>query len=468
MKHTRSMNFRGHADAPTRKGAAFRSNSRPGGGMLRIAVYFALAAMVQFPAVPQEAVPQDAPQQQRAEDSAPSLLDDFLVRIRNATHLQFSARSTTTHNSPGSCTTEVVDFDFAWKQGCLTMTMGMEGETLRAVIGGDQLLMALDSKREYVLTAPPKDLGTFVGWLTNEPLLKQFFRSPPFDAVKRLYTVHSHTETGAGGTCYELALAGTDLHVFLDRDAQGRARLCRAVADTSRGSNNPVGTHVTELVFTPGLPSATEPPCQFDLTPPDGFSLVEWFSTSTGPSSPQVRSLNTLSGVALPPFDLERLQGGRAVFSELRGKQVILLEFWATWCRPCRTTLKILDGLKARFGDRLHTLAVNVMEPREKVAAFQQRMDMKSDIALDADGFLAAELGVEFYPCVILIGLDGTIQAVHIGTDKSLEEMLAGQIEQLIAGEDLIEGATRHSAKERLHYRMALNATEYCNAFVNY
>ena len=437
-------------------------------GVLRIALCFALASAAALPVATQEPVPSDRSPQARAEDSSPSLLDDFLVRIRDAAHLQFSARSTTTHNTPEGCATEVVDFKFAWKQGCLTMTMGMEGETLRVVIGGDQMLMALNSKREYVITAPPKNLGTFVGWLTNEPLLKQFFRNPPFDGVKRLYTVHSHSDTGAGETCYELALAGTDLHVFLERDAQGRARLCRAVADTSRGTNNPVGTHVTELVFTPGLPSDTAPACQIDLTPPDGFSLVEWFSTSTGASTPQVRSLGTLSGVALPPFDLERLQGERVVFSDLRGKQVILLEFWATWCRPCRTTLKVLDQLKARFGDRLYTLAVNVMESREKVAAYQQRMDMKSDIALDADGFLAAELGVEFYPCAILIGLDGTIQAVHIGADKLLEETLAGQIEQLVSGKDLIEGATRHSARERLHYRMALNATEYCNAFVNY
>ena len=397
-----------------------------------------------------------------------SLLDDFLNRIRRANYLQFSVHSTSTHSVGAMKRTEELDFDFAWCPENFEMTMRMKGETLRVVIEGDQMLMTLESKREYVLGAPPKNLGTFVGWLTNEPILKQFFRKPPFGGVDQLYTIHASKKMDHGDVCLDLSLAGTDLHVFLERDADGQSELRRTVADMSRGGNHPKGTHVTELCFTPILLNDTIPPHRFDLEPPRGFSQVDWFSTASDTNLPQVRSLKTLSGVPLPPFALERLGGDSVTLTALRGKQVILLDFWATWCRPCRSTLRTLDRLRERFGDKLYTLAVNVVEPREKVESFQKNFKLKSDIAFDKDGYLASELGVEFYPCTILIGLEGTIQAIHIGTNRLLERVLTEEITQVIAGNELIEGRIRYSAKERLYYRMALNATDYCNVFVNY
>lgn len=435
---------------------------------MRTMVYLVLAVALPLGVAAQETDASEVREFASSGVSSLSLLDEFLLRTRNAEALQFGVTSVTTHTVNGVKTSEELDFEFAWNRENFAMAMRMAGETLGVVIKGGQMLMSLESKREYVRCAPPRNLGTFVGWLTNEPILKQFFRTPPFDGVKQLYTVHSEKHAGCGGACYELALAGTDMHVWLERDAEGKSQLQRIVADTSRGGNHPEGTHVTELLFTPMPAEATRSTSRFELDPPEGFAQVDWFSTAGEADSPRVRSLKTLSGAPLPPFDLERLGGDAITLTELRGKQVILLDFWTTWCRPCRSTLKTLDSLKDRFGDKLYTLAVNVLESKEKVQAYQKDFGLESDIAFDSDGFLAAELGVEFFPCAILIGLEGTIQAIHIGSDRLLEPVLAEEIEQVIAGHELIESKTRYTEKERLHYRMALNATEYCNAFVNY
>jgi thiol-disulfide isomerase/thioredoxin len=95
-----------------------------------------------------------------------------------------------------------------------------------------------------------------------------------------------------------------------------------------------------------------------------------------------------VSGLRLAPdFRLETIDGGSVRLSDLRG-QVVLLNFWATWCPPCIAELPDLDALHREHGaaKRFTVLAVDVAESREAVVAFRQRRGLTLPMLLDDAG----------------------------------------------------------------------------------
>ena len=71
---------------------------------------------------------------------------------------------------------------------------------------------------------------------------------------------------------------------------------------------------------------------------------------------------------ALPPLALTDLRGKPIAPADVKGRAVVV-EFWATWCPPCRSTLEWLDGLQRTYGDRLAVLALAVESPDEQIKA---------------------------------------------------------------------------------------------------
>ena len=93
-----------------------------------------------------------------------------------------------------------------------------------------------------------------------------------------------------------------------------------------------------------------------------------------------------------------------------RGK-IVLLEFWATWCPPCRQSIPHLQGLHEKYGNKgLKIISVST-EPREHVAAFVKEMGgkMTYPIGLDTDSKTAEAYGVEGIPSAFLIDPKGRI-----------------------------------------------------------
>ncbi|MCC6405774.1 MAG: TlpA family protein disulfide reductase [Planctomycetes bacterium] len=107
----------------------------------------------------------------------------------------------------------------------------------------------------------------------------------------------------------------------------------------------------------------------------------------------------------LPEFELRDLAGSRVERAELAGK-VVVVEFWATWCPPCRTTLRFLDGLRAEFGERVVVLAAAVESDEADVRAFA------ADLPRLRFGLATPELARRFgdvsaLPTLHLFGPDG-------------------------------------------------------------
>jgi peroxiredoxin len=125
-------------------------------------------------------------------------------------------------------------------------------------------------------------------------------------------------------------------------------------------------------------------------------------------------------------FDLTDPGGSTIELSELRGSAV-LINFWATWCEPCRLEMPLFQDRYELLKDQGFTvLAVNADEPVGTVEEFQQEMGLTFPVLLDVDGQVQRQFRIRGFPTSILLDKEGVIQAVHIGVlhEDQLDEYL--------------------------------------------
>jgi len=124
-----------------------------------------------------------------------------------------------------------------------------------------------------------------------------------------------------------------------------------------------------------------------------------------------------------PEFSLPELSGQTLVLSAYRGK-VVVLDFWATWCDPCREEIPHLVDLQNKYRDQgLQIIGISMDDGPEPVRDFYQRYRMNYPVALGNAKIGELYGGVLGLPIAFLIGRDGRIAAKHIGaTDLSVLE----------------------------------------------
>lgn len=140
------------------------------------------------------------------------------------------------------------------------------------------------------------------------------------------------------------------------------------------------------------------------------------------PSLPQ-------TGFTAPDFTLEMLGGGAVSLSELRG-QPVLINFWATWCPPCRAEMPAIQRVYERYRDQGFTvLAVDLQESEAQVAAFAGEMELTFPILMDRDGSVFARYRVMGLPSTFFVDQAGIIQEVTVGgpmTEAFIESQVTG------------------------------------------
>lgn len=109
----------------------------------------------------------------------------------------------------------------------------------------------------------------------------------------------------------------------------------------------------------------------------------------------------------LPALDALDLQGRRWQWAALRGRAV-LLNFWASWCEPCRAEMPTLQQLADLHGpERLAVLALNFKESPATAQRFAQRTGLRLPVLLDQGGAFARACGVKVFPSTLLVAPDG-------------------------------------------------------------
>ena len=116
-----------------------------------------------------------------------------------------------------------------------------------------------------------------------------------------------------------------------------------------------------------------------------------------------------------PALNLVDLEGKTWTLASLYGK-VVMLNFWASWCEPCRVEMPALDALVLRHqAAGLVVLAVNHQEPPEVIKRFWDQRPFALPVLLDRDGAVTAAWGVRAFPTTVLIDRRGKPQMQVIG-----------------------------------------------------
>jgi thiol-disulfide isomerase/thioredoxin len=148
----------------------------------------------------------------------------------------------------------------------------------------------------------------------------------------------------------------------------------------------------------------------FTFTPPEGAKEVKELSFASA-ALPKA----DLTGKDAPAFEIRGLDGKLYKSTALRGKTV-LLDFWATWCVPCRQSIPSVEKIYAEYKDRgLMALAVNVEEAPDVVEAFVKKAPFAYPVVSSGESGIVDAYKVTAYPTFVLIGPDGKVVAHEIG-----------------------------------------------------
>lgn len=143
-------------------------------------------------------------------------------------------------------------------------------------------------------------------------------------------------------------------------------------------------------------------------------------SERSAPAAPQV-------GKLAPDFQLPSLDGQVVALSNLRGKPV-LINFWATWCGPCREEMPYLQQIYDGWSDQgLVLLTIDIQESPATIREFMQNHNLTLPVLLDSRGSVTQRYNIIGIPTTFLIDKEGIIQAKKIGpfpSAKAIEKEL--------------------------------------------
>ncbi|MBT8131672.1 MAG: TlpA family protein disulfide reductase [Gammaproteobacteria bacterium] len=133
-----------------------------------------------------------------------------------------------------------------------------------------------------------------------------------------------------------------------------------------------------------------------------------------------------------PDFALKSLAGENVRLSELRG-QVVMINFWASWCGPCRQEMPHLEALHQRYESLGFTLlGINVEQERRDADRMLADMELSFPILFDNRNAVSKLYGVIAMPSTVLIDRSGQVRYVHNGYKSGYEKEYQNQVRSLI------------------------------------
>ena len=145
-----------------------------------------------------------------------------------------------------------------------------------------------------------------------------------------------------------------------------------------------------------------------------------------------------------PDFEAELLDGARFELAERVGREVLILNFFATWCGPCREEMPELERYaRAHAGDQVTLLLVDVKEDRAQVERFVKELAITSPVALDRAGRIAASFEVDAFPTTIVVGVDGRIKLYELGAIANADIAFDAPVREARAALEAGKGISR-------------------------
>ena len=303
---------------------------------------------------------------------------------------------------------------------------------------GKKLDFYIPDMEAYVEKEAPKDFAGIVGFIKNEPIavpfllafqettsLADIFSTEPFEeSLKEFEKVTLiGEETIKGSVCQKICIEiEKQIHtLWVDKGAKPVIRKAvvdyrKAVEEKAKKNGDVIRKYEVSVLFTGWDAKEKISPEQFVFSPPANAKQLSSFDDiNKEPDHP-------LEGKPAIDFTLKKLDGSNFTLSELKGKKVVILDFWATWCPPCQRSMPILEKVMEGYKDKdVLLIAVNEQETPKAINAFLEKKGLHPTVVLDEKGDVGTKYQANAIPQFVIIGKDGVIKKVFPGVPPSFE-----------------------------------------------
>ncbi len=305
---------------------------------------------------------------------------------------------------------------------------------------GEKMYAYQPSVKQYVQEDAPKgqvsaaDLPSFVPGLLsqqNPSLLMAIVKDPTVELLQGATSVKKGADQTLDGKTYavlDMAIPAGEEQVLID---PATGLLKQVKVDLKKMLQEKGAPEVKQaelkLTYTKTETGAAVKEGQFAWTPPADAKDA---ASEQGESQ---SAASKLEGQAAPDFTLADLQGKEQKLSAMKGN-VVVLDFWATWCPPCRESMPHLNAIYNDLKDKgVNVFAVNLQEDKDKVEAYLKAQKLGMPVLLDSKGTVGQLYKAEAIPQTVVVGKDGRVAKVMIGYRPGAEKVLRDAIAKAMA-----------------------------------
>lgn len=135
----------------------------------------------------------------------------------------------------------------------------------------------------------------------------------------------------------------------------------------------------------------------------------------------------------IPDVSLYNLDNEYVNLSELKGEKLTIIDFWATWCKPCLIAIPELNKLYEKYnGQGVNFIGINIDSPRNqsKVRPFARSRGLQYDLLMDPDQQAMRELNVVVVPTMLIFNAEGDLVFTHEGFKPGDQELILQEMEK--------------------------------------
>lgn len=313
-------------------------------------------------------------------------------------------------------------------QGGSAFEIGFDGVEARSIREGDRT----------VVEKSPRDMGDLAVFFSTQsarPFVAwELFASEPFSTDISSVVVEAPTKVGEE-ECTVLLLmpspaqpdAPGGVRLYLGKDHLPR-RIDRLQVAAGKEAAPPARVVELSNLLTNELAEAGT----YTLSVPGGYRVKSAESNKPKPmaAAPEQGQGLLAVGTLAPAWELTDSQGVVRKLQDYKGKPV-LLDFWATWCGPCKQAMPSIQRLHEKYQDKLTVIGMNYAE-RSDAAAYMQKKKFTYTLLLKADE-VARAYRVTGIPCFYLLDGDGKVLYASMGFSPAMEKTLEQKIESALA-----------------------------------